>query len=99
MQPKAINNIIKTKKLFGDVPVNYSLLVDLNTERIYDHFMLVNETDQSIIIKFTNSAITSEIIIGSGAALTLDDFKHNGIINYKYESVAPLEGSIKHFTW
>jgi len=99
MQPRAINQIIKTEKLFGAIPANFGLLVDLDMERVYNHFMLVNETDQPIMVEFTNSAITSEIIVGSDAALTLDDFSHNGVVNYKYESAAPIAGSIKHFTW
>lgn len=99
MNPQIINNIIQTKKSFGDIPVAYGVLVDLNTDYVYTHLMLINETDETLKLKFSNVSATIELTVESKSILVLDDFKHFGIINYKYASATPTTGFLNHFTW
>lgn len=92
-------NFIKDiSKAFGDIPAAYATLIDLDKQISYNHIMLVNGTDANIIIKFTNSAITSEYTVPANSTQVLDNFLHNSIIQYKYVS-APTTGYFKLTSW
>ncbi len=97
--PNPINNIMQTLKAFGEVPAVYSELVNLGKTYIFNHIMLVNETDQPVIFKLTNESGTKDIELAASRQATLDNFKHNDIIEYKYVSSVPTTGSILQFSW
>lgn len=86
--PNIIEEVIKA---FGDVPVSLTTLIDLGTNYIYTHFLIVNSLDKDIIIKFEDKEIT----FLSAKDITMDNFRFNGIIKYKYKSSAPTAGSLQ----
>lgn len=92
------NFIQDVTKAFGVIPAAYASLIDLETGFHYNHIQLVNTTDEDVVVKFTNAAITAEYTIPSNSSQTLDQFSHNGVIQYKY-SAAPSTGFFKLTSW
>jgi len=97
--PQEINNIVQTKKEFGDIPATYEELVDLDVGVVYNHIILINNTDQPLVVKFENSAKTSELEVAQDTSITLDDCPHWGLVSYKYVSDAPVSGHLQHISW
>ena len=94
-------NFIKdATKAFGVIPAAYASLIDLGTDYHYNHIQLVNTTDQSVVIKFVNSAIVAEYTIPSNSSQTFDQFSHKDEIEYRYVGVvAPTVGFFKLTSW
>jgi len=86
-----INKIIETIKAFGSIPVSLTTLIDLGTTYIYTHCLIINSLNDDTIIKFGNNEIT----ILSNTNIVMDNFKFNGILEYKYKTSAPTSGNLQ----
>jgi len=85
------NYITEETKTFGVVPVAFATLKDLGEDYLFTHFLVLNSLDQDIVIKFDNNEITFK----ANKDVWIDNFKFNGIIEYKYKSVAPTVGDVQ----
>jgi len=71
--------------------------------------MIISTLDKPVTLRFTNplpGGGTSELEIPinsvspeSGYEVVMDEFLHNGIIEYKYTSDPPTEGTLKIVSW
>lgn len=84
------NIIEEVIKAFGDVPATFTTLIDLGTIYTYQHLLIINSLDEDITIKFGTKNITFQ----AGKDLWMDNFKFDGILQYKYNTV-PTSGSIQ----
>ena len=96
--PDQFNFIKDVSKAFGAVPAAFATLIDLETQFHYNHIQIVNRLDADIILKFANMATSAEYTVPSLSAQVLDEFSHNGIIQYKYV-LAPSSGFLKLTSW
>lgn len=86
-----INKITEVIKVFGDVPVSLTTLIDLGTTYIYTHLLVVNSLNNDVTIKFGDNEIT----LPSSKDLAVDCFRFNDVIEYKYKTLAPTSGSMQ----
>lgn len=85
------NEITEAIKAFGDVPVSFGTLKNLGTDYLYTHFLVLNSLDNDVVIKFG----TNEITFRANKDVWIDNFKFNGILEYKYKTSAPTVGDIQ----
>ncbi|GAG05024.1 unnamed protein product [marine sediment metagenome] len=89
-----INIINEAIKVFGDVPDTFGTLIDLtsiNPLYIYTHIIVVNSLDKNVKIKIGGNELTIQAL----KDIWMDKLSYNGIIEYKYVSDAPIEGSLQ----
>lgn len=92
-------NFIKDiSKAFGVIPAAYATLIDLETGFHYNHTILDNKTDADIVLKFANTVTNAEYTVPALSTVVLDQFSHNGIVQYKY-ATAPTIGYFKLTSW
>jgi len=85
-------NIMKEViKAFGDVPAAFGTLIDLDVIYSYTHLLVINSLDKDIVLKFGSNEITFQ----TNKDMWIDNFKFDGIIEYKYKSAAPTAGSLQ----
>ena len=85
-------NIIKEViKAFGDVTATLGTLIDLDVIYSYYHLLVINSLDNDIVIKFGDNEITFQ----TNKDMWIDNFKFDGIIQYKHKGVAPTAGSLQ----
>ena len=95
--PRPLNTEVNALKAFGDVPAAFGTLIDVGTSITSTNLMLYNSTDVNITIKFVESSL--EMIIPAGVGITQSPFLHNGLIEYKYTTVAPTSGEFLIKSW
>ena len=99
MTPDKLNRIVQTITAFGSITAVYTTMVDLGKTIVFDHLMLDNATDESVTIKLTNAAHTTELIIPAGYTKTFDDFRHWDLVQIKRTSGAPTLGNFTTESW
>ena len=95
---KSANFVKDTVKAFGDITASYTTLVDLGKEYAFGGILISSSLDEPVKIKFAN-ALSDELEIAPGSALSLDSFTHYGVIQIKYSSSAPTAGAFKMINW
>lgn len=93
------NWIKQTIKAFGDITDTFDPLVDLETIFMYRGLTISSTLDKSVVLQFTNGGGTSELIIRPNSDRAYDGFRHNGVIDIKYETSAPVSGELIVETW
>lgn len=86
-----VNEITEAIKAFGVVPVSLATLIDLGTTYIYTHCLIINSLNNDTTIKFGDNEVT----FLSNTNVVMDNFKFNGVIEYKYKSAAPTSGNLQ----
>ncbi len=85
------NIIDEIIKAFGDIPADFTLLINLDTNYTRTHLMIVNSLNEDIKLQFESNEIT----IQASKDFWFDGFKHNGEIKYKHNGTAPTAGKIQ----
>ena len=85
------NFIKQSIKDWSEVPAAYGTLIDLGNLFVFTHFLIINALDEDIVLKFGEN----EIVFMSMKDIWIDNFKIDGIIEYKYRTSAPTLGQIQ----
>ena len=89
-------NVLKeTRKIWSLAPVTFETLVDYGQDVSFHGIVLDNQTNAELAFKIGNSEFT----VPPARWLVLDEFKHRGILQWKYSSVAPTEGNLTVKSW
>jgi len=86
-----LNEITEAIKAYGVVPASLATFVNLGTIYIYTHCLVINSLNNDTVIKFGDNEIT----FLASTNVVMDNFKFNGILQYKYKSSAPTAGSLQ----
>jgi len=105
--PTLWNYVSDTTEVYGDVPAAFETLVDLGTDYIFRRFMVYSTLDAPVIVRFQNpvSEVWSELEVPApsggapGFSMVLDEFRHQGNIEWKRKASAPTAGEIKFVSW
>ena len=92
--PVKKNLLVQAIKIYSDIPASFAALYDLGGVYIYNVIDIQNDCDVPITLKIG----TSELIIDPGKR-RLPDYRHNGVIQYKYTSLAPVLGTFEAVSW
>lgn len=85
----------ETKKVWSLAQATFETLVDYGQSIIYHGIVLDNQTNTELAFKIGSSEFT----IPPARWLVLDEFKHRGILQWRYSSVAPTEGYLTVKSW
>ena len=96
--PKKVNAIVQTILDYLDIKSEFKELVDLEKKLVYSHFMFNNYTDATVVIKFLNVVVESEVIVASKVKVVFDSFEHWDSVKIKYIT-EPSKGNVVHYSW
>jgi hypothetical protein len=93
--------IVDTNKIYSDVSGTYAALVDLGSEPglVYGNIVAYNNLNQDVILRFDISG--KELRVDANEKVIIDSgtFRHKGVIEWKYDSVAPTAGKFRLINW
>lgn len=97
-KPGEPNYAISVDKDWDEILVGYATVVDLKKETFNKTLFYTNQTDQNVLLKISTGTNHTSWRIHAGATLEIKDFKHQGLVEHKYESI-PSTGFIRFMSW
>ncbi len=98
---KTFNNFLTDSiKAFGEITGGYLTLVDLGTEKNYRAMLISCTFDTDVVIRFSANPDMPELIIpGGNFNISMDRFRHDGLIEIKAVAGNPTVGQLKMVNW
>jgi hypothetical protein len=97
---KGIGVILETTFSFSSITSSYTTFKNLGGD-LYKNIAIKNDTDNPIILRFTDprSLITYTLTVDANDRLDFPSFFYNGIIEIKYVSSACTSGIVRMWNW
>jgi hypothetical protein len=92
---KVLNDIRDNTISYAVITDAYTELFDLQDSRNYNNIVLSSTLDEAVMLKFGNS----ELLVDKNQTVSLESFYHNGLVQIKYTSIAPTEGTFRMINW